>query len=83
MEPHLPKGVRFVTCTFGEWKDGKVIEKGTQCKMARGQMVRWMAENRIGRAEDLREFDQLGYRFRAELSEENHVVFLKGAVGSG
>ena len=81
--PNLPKSVRFVTCTFGEWKDDKVVEKGTQCKMARGQMVRWMAENRIGRAEDLREFDQLGYRFQAELSEENHVVFLKGAVGSG
>lgn len=83
VEPHLPKGVRLVTCTFGEWKDGKVIEKGAQCKMARGQMVRWMAENRIGRAEDLREFDQLGYQFWEELSGADRVVFLKGAVGSG
>ena len=82
VEPHLPENVRFVTCTFGEWKSGKVIEKGTQCKMARGQMVRWMAENRIERVEKLQEFDQLGYRFQADLSKEDHVVFLKEAAGS-
>ena len=42
VEPYLPETVRFLTCTFGERKDGKVIEKGTMCKMARGQMVRWL-----------------------------------------
>lgn len=47
VEPRLPKPVRFLTCTFGEWKNGKVIEKGTMCKMARGQMVRWLAENNV------------------------------------
>lgn len=77
VEPHLPKSVRFVTCTFGEWKGGKVVEKGTQCKMARGQMVRWMAEHKIEDPEGLRVFDQLGYYFHAELSAENHFVFLK------
>ena len=77
VEPHLPKGVRFVTCTFGEWKGGKVIEKGTQCKMARGQMVRWMAEYKIEDPEDLRAFDHLGYRFHGELSADNRFVFLK------
>ncbi len=77
VEPHLPRSVRFATCTFGEWKGGKVIEKGTQCKMARGQMVRWMAEHKIEDPENLRAFDQLGYCFHGELSEENHFVFLK------
>ena len=77
VEPHLPENIRFVTCTFGEWKGGKVIEKGTQCKMARGQMVRWMAEHKIKDPENLRAFDQLGYCFREELSEKNHFVFLE------
>ncbi len=77
VEPHLPKSVRFLTCTFGEWKDGKVIEKGTMCKMARGQMVRWLAENNVTYWTDIRAFDQLGYRFHPELSAENHNVFLK------
>ena len=82
VEPHLPESVRFVTCTFGEWKGGKVIEKGTQCKMARGQMVRWLAENNIRSQADLRDFDQLGYRFCEELSTEDHFVYLKEAEGA-
>ena len=77
VEPYLPKSVRFVTCAFGEWKGGRVMEKGTQCKMARGQMVRWMAERNLEVPENLRAFDQLGYRFHGELSAENHLVFLK------
>ena len=77
VEPYLPKSVRFLTCTFGEWKNGKVIEKGTMCKMVRGQMVRWLAENNVTGWADIRAFDQLGYRFQPELSSESHNVFLK------
>ena len=77
VEPHLPGSVRFITCTFGEWNGGRIIEKGTQCKMARGQMVRWLAEHNIEDPEHLRAFDQLGYRFHGELSAERHYVFLK------
>ncbi len=77
VEPHLPKSVRFLTCTFGEWKDNKVIEKGTMCKMARGQMVRWLAENSVTDRMAIRSFDQLGYRFHPELSTETHDVFLR------
>ncbi|MDE6259856.1 MAG: peroxide stress protein YaaA [Oscillospiraceae bacterium] len=80
VEPHLPKSVRFLTCTFGEWKGDKIIEKGTMCKMARGQMVRWLAESNITNLADIRAFDQLGYRFQPELSDENHDVFLKSGT---
>ena len=77
VEPYLPKSVRFLTCTFGEWKDGKAIEKGTMCKMARGQMVRWLAENNVTKRTDIRALDHPDYRFQAELSTENHDVFIK------
>ena len=76
VEVYLPKNVRFVTCAFGEWKDGKVIEKGTKCKMARGQMVRWLAEKQIKSPEDLQTFDQLGYRFCRSTSVGNHTAYL-------
>lgn len=76
VEAYLPKTVRFVTCAFGELKDGRVVEKGTKCKMARGQMVRWLAENQIKSPEDLRAFDQLGYQFCRSISVRNHTVFL-------
>ncbi len=77
VEPHLPPGVRFLTCVFGELKDGKVIEKGTMCKMARGQMVRWLAENHITAPGDIRTFDQLGYHFSAGHSTQHSLAFIK------
>ena len=76
VETHLPKTMQFITCVFGESKDGKVIEKGTKCKMARGQMVRWLAENQIKSPEDLQAFDQLGYQFCRSTSAGNHTVLL-------
>ena len=76
VETHLPKTMQFITCVFGESKDGKVIEKGTKCKMARGQMVRWLAENQIKSPEDIRAFDQLGYRFCRSTSVGNHTAYL-------
>lgn len=73
---YLPKHVRFITCVFGEEKDGKIIEKGTMCKMARGEMVRYMAENQITDPEQIRCFDRLNYRYSDERSDENTYVFV-------
>jgi len=78
VEPYLPAGGRFVTCTFGERKGGKIVEKGMLCKMARGQMVRWMAERAVSRPEELPAFSDLGYRFSEADSTERNLVFLKG-----
>ena len=77
VEQHLPPEVHFVTCTFGERKDGKIIEKGTMCKMARGQMVRWLAERAITDPKKIKNFDELGYRFSQDDSTDNHYVFIK------
>lgn len=45
--------------------------------MAWGQMVRWLVENNIADRADIRAFDQLGCRFRPDLSGESHYVFLQ------
>ncbi len=74
---YLPNSVRFITCVFGEEKDGKVIEKGTMCKMARGEMVRYMAEHQITDPEQIKAFDQLHYRFNNKYSDNSTFVFLK------
>lgn len=79
VEPHLPRSVRFLTCIFGERRDGKVVEKGTMCKMARGQMVSWLAEHGVTDCGGIREFDQLGYRFQPDLSAGDRYVFLRPA----
>ena len=73
---YLPQSVRFITCVFGQVKDGKVIEKGTQCKMARGEMVRYMAEHQITDPEQIKGFDRLNYRFDAQRSDDTCFVFL-------
>lgn len=67
----------FITCIFGEWKDQKIIQKGTQAKMARGEMVRFLAENQIERTERIKDFCGLGYSFRESLSSDKEYVFLK------
>ena len=77
----LPQNVRFITCVFGEEKDGKVIEKGTMCKMARGEMVRFMAENQVADPEQIKAFDRMNYRFDHTRSSDNLFTFISKATG--
>ena len=79
---YLPANVRFITCVFGEEKDGKVIEKGTMCKMARGEMVRFMAENQIEDPEQIKSFDRMNYRFDPVRSSNDLFVFVLNATNS-
>ena len=78
---YLDKNVKFVTCTFGELINEKVVEKGTFVKMARGEMVRFMAENRVKNIDDIKTFNRLNYIFSNELSNENTYVFIKNNNG--
>ena len=78
---HLPEHVSFITCVFGEEKNGKVVEKGTLCKMARGEMVRFMAENQITDPEQLKQFSRLNFRFDSARSDDKMFVFILDATG--
>ena len=73
----LEPSVRFLTCVFGQEKDGKILEQGTQCKMARGEMVRYLAETGAETLEAVRGFDRLDYRFSPAHSDEETLVFLR------
>lgn len=77
VKEYLRPDVRFITCVFGQLAGGKIKEKGTLCKMARGEMVRYMAENGIENPEEIKKFDRLHYGFREDLSDENTYVFIK------
>ena len=74
---YLSPDIRLVNCIFGELIDGKVKEKGVYVKMARGEMVRYMAENDIEDIEQIKSFDRLGFAYSTELSEPDKYVFLK------
>lgn len=75
VSPHLSRDIELVTCRFGIWKNNKLVERGTQCKMARGEMVRWLAQNRITRREDLPAFSGLGYHFDPTHSTHTELIF--------
>lgn len=77
IEHYLKPDDIFVTCVFGELKEGKIIQKGTLAKMARGEMVRYMAENNVTDLEGLKEFTGLGYQYQKDISKERDYIFLK------
>lgn len=71
------KDTMMITCIFAQQTNGKLVEKGTLCKMARGEMVRYLAENQIDTPEGVRAFDRLGYRYLPEKSTEQTYLFIK------
>lgn len=75
--PHLPKETQVITCRFVEEKQGKLVEKATMCKMARGQMVRWMAENQIEKPDEIQNFDCLNFQFSLVHSTEMCYTFVQ------
>ena len=56
-------------------KSLKSIKADNEWKMARGEMVRYMAEKEIENPADVQTFDRLGYNFRRDLSSEIEYVF--------
>lgn len=72
---YLTKEDCFITITFTEMYKGKLVTKPTYAKMARGEMVRFMAEHRITDVEEIKKFDRLGFVYRAGLSDEREFVF--------
>ncbi len=74
---YLPEGKKIITCVFGEEVNGKVIEKGTKCKMARGDMVRFMAANGISKPEGLKNYNGLDYVYSDKYSDDNTYTFIQ------
>lgn len=77
VEKHLPENCQMITCVFGEVVDEKIVEKGTLCKMARGEMVRRMAEARVKSPEELKALKILDYTFAEKYSDEKTFVFIR------
>ena len=60
---------------FVDQAGDKLVTKGTYAKMARGDMVRFLAEENIEEPGELRRYHRLGYVFREGLSTEREYVF--------
>ena len=75
VEKYLTAGDTYITVTFCEASGNKFVTKGTYAKMARGEMVRYMAEKQIQDPGEIKDFDRLDYRYREDLSTDLEYVF--------
>ena len=75
IEKYLTPDDTYITCVFGETVQDRFVTKGTYAKMARGEMVRYMAEHQIENPKDLKSFDRLNYKYREDLSSDWQYVF--------
>lgn len=71
----LPSTV--ITASFLNVKDGEARRLMYHVKYARGLMARWIMENRLDRAEGLKDFNAEGYAFDANASTTNEIVFTR------
>ena len=77
VERYLTPADKCVTCVFGELVGDRVVQKGVYVKMARGEMVRYMANVNAQEPKDLRAFSWSGYSFDEVRSNASTYVFLR------
>lgn len=80
IERYIEEDIHYVTCHFKEVEAGRFIEKGVYVKMARGEMVRYLAEIQAESFEQVKGFCRLGYTFNEGLSNENTFIFTRNLV---
>ena len=66
-----------ITPVFKDYKGDTLKIVSFYAKKARGRMVRYLAENDIRSAEDLKGFNAVGYVFSEKFSEGNTLVFVR------
>lgn len=71
--------VKMISCVFGYYNEqkNKVIQDNTYAKMARGEMVRYMAENDIHDYHEIVNFNDFGYQYTPQYSDDETYVFLR------
>lgn len=68
---------RVIDVDFKDMKNGQYKIISFYAKKARGLMARWVIKERIAKPEQLSAFGYEGYRFSADDSSANHLVFLR------
>lgn len=69
---------KMVTVVFGQVKaGGKVRQVTTRAKMARGQMVRYLAENNLTTINDVAKFHDGGFAYDESRSSASQLVFIR------
>ena len=80
IEKYQQTGDRVITCIFGELEGGKIVQKGVYAKMARGEMVLFMAGIHADEPEQIKSFNWSGYHFDEERSSDTEYVFIRREI---
>ncbi|WP_179395627.1 peroxide stress protein YaaA [Lacticaseibacillus absianus] len=77
LTPYLRPGERFIECVFGRLQGARVQVRATRAKIARGAMVRYLAERQVTTLAGVQAFDHPEYRFDPARSSDDRLVFLE------
>ena len=66
-----------ITPAFKEYKNGEYKMIGIFAKKARGMLSRYIIQNKLTDPEDIKQFDEEGYKFNSKLSKGNSWVFTR------
>lgn len=80
IEKYLRPDDRYITCIFGELEGNRVVQKGVYAKMARGEMVRFMAGIQAETPEQIKAFNWSGYHYDQDRSSDNEYIFIRTEV---
>ena len=78
LQPAAIEG-RVLTPAFLQIREGVPKMLGMMAKRARGTMARYICTHRVERAEGLKDFQEDGYVYREDLSEDDRWVFAREA----
>ncbi len=67
----------LISPVFKDKKNGEYKLISFFAKKARGMMARYIIDNRIKKADDLKDFDTAGYKYSKKLSTETEPVFTR------
>ena len=80
IEKYLKPEDRYITCVFGDLENGKIVQKGVYAKMARGEMVRFMAGIHAEEPEQMKAYNWSGYCFDENRSSETEYIFVRTEI---
>ena len=80
IEKYLQPEDRCITCVFGEFEGGRIVQKGVYAQMARGETVRFMAGIHAEAPEQIKAFNWSGYRFDKGRSSVDEYVFIRTEI---
>ena len=62
---------------FEQTPEGNLKKHASISKKGRGQIVNYLARNRMTDIDEVKKFDDLGYQFNEEQSDELNWVFIR------